>query len=708
MATIVLNKTTFLNAPITVESLSGVTFGNESRSHKFVISCMQNGELVNLTGSVSARFIRSNGTTILLAGSDYATIEDGKAVVTLHQDCYNVPGRFQLAIFNTNTSEQTTACIYACVGTVQRTQSGELIDSGEAVPDITELIAQMEACEQATTNANTATSNANTATAAANAAAEAASTAGESKFVRYDAAQTLTDTQKGTALGNIGGASADGLELITGAKYYGPDAFTPRKAYNTSGDTVDITSPVTNANWVSLILDCSAGDWFTIWGKGGASYRLWAFADENGNILTKADSNKEALTTPDVIQAPAGAAKLVINCGIAQTYKAFSGMPIGVLRDMLVDMIPAVDATLAVQGDAADAKAAGDAITALDVKVDDAFDKMLDNGLFIFKEHTGYLKSDGTYYGTANHSISTEKSRCYPGDTYEYTGKSTGAAVACLFYTNDTIVGNQIYGGDVTDQLITVPEGVTHIVFSSYAASDTDVVLKVRSVYSPVKNSPLFGKKINVFGDSYVRNHKGSVSDTWHYKIATKYGMTYRNYGINGNPMCLPKNVGGSDPMIWRYTTMDKDTDYVIVIGGTNDYNQQGQTYEEGGVQKSYDFAAFKSGLDILIPALQDHFKTKSSKIVFFTIWCKGDNDNPKNKAHGQKEFNDAIVEACNRYGIPVFDSWTQSGMTPYLSTFSAAYYQEPDDPEKPDTSHLNPAGHDRFMTIAEHFLLGV
>jgi len=151
---IVLNKTSFLDAPIQVESLHGVTFSNENKGHQFVISAMRGGELVALTGTVTAKFMRANNTTILLAGSGYAGIVDGKATVTLHQDCYNIPGRFQLAIFLTENGE--TSCIYACVGMVQRTQNGELIDSGDVVPSLEELLEKIQDCEDATTAANTA------------------------------------------------------------------------------------------------------------------------------------------------------------------------------------------------------------------------------------------------------------------------------------------------------------------------------------------------------------------------------------------------------------------------------------------------------------------------------------------------------------------------------------------------------------------------
>lgn len=189
MANIVINKTAFLDAPITVDSLHGMTFTNESGAHQFVISAMQGGNPLALTGGVSARFMRANNTTILLTGS----VTGGKAVITLHQDCYNVPGRFQLAIFNTVSG--TTTCIYAAIGTVQRTVAGELIDSGEAVPDISDLLAQIDACEQAT--------------AAANAAA--------TKAVRYDTAQTLTETQKAQARANVDGASVGDVNDLKSA-----------------------------------------------------------------------------------------------------------------------------------------------------------------------------------------------------------------------------------------------------------------------------------------------------------------------------------------------------------------------------------------------------------------------------------------------------------------------------------------------------------
>lgn len=194
-----IKKVMNLDNPIPEDSLNGYLFSNENKGHKFIISCTKGGELQALTGSVTVRFMRANNTTILLGqgGSDgrenYAQIVDGNAEVALHPDCYNVPGRFKISVFN--ISGDTVSCIYVGVGTVSRTQNGELIDSGEIVPSIDELVGYIDDCIAATENAEAAAEHA----------------------VRYDVAQTLTDTQKAQARTNIDASSQSDVDDLKSA-----------------------------------------------------------------------------------------------------------------------------------------------------------------------------------------------------------------------------------------------------------------------------------------------------------------------------------------------------------------------------------------------------------------------------------------------------------------------------------------------------------
>lgn len=153
---IVLHKTVSLDAPVRIESLAGGMFAGENQGHKFIIDCTQDAMPFPLLGDVSARFNRADGSGILISG-DAASIIDGEAVITLHQDCYNVPGRFQFYILNTVDGE--TTCIYACVGTVINTTAEPLIDSGTAVPSIDDIIAMYDAVREATAAAQEASGN---------------------------------------------------------------------------------------------------------------------------------------------------------------------------------------------------------------------------------------------------------------------------------------------------------------------------------------------------------------------------------------------------------------------------------------------------------------------------------------------------------------------------------------------------------------------
>lgn len=137
----VIEKTNNLDKTIPVEPI-GYLYTNETQAHQFIISCTRKGEKVRLTGSVTARFVTSQNTYFVVHGS----IVDGNAVITLHQDCYSIPGRFDLAIFVTSGTETTV--VYAAVGTVKKTDSEEGVITGEPLPTLDELLAVVRDAQQ--------------------------------------------------------------------------------------------------------------------------------------------------------------------------------------------------------------------------------------------------------------------------------------------------------------------------------------------------------------------------------------------------------------------------------------------------------------------------------------------------------------------------------------------------------------------------------
>lgn len=198
---------------------------------------------------------------------------------------------------------------------------------------------------------------------------------------------------------------------------------------------------------------------------------------------------------------------------------------------------------------------------------------------------------------------------------------------------------------------------------------------------------PLKGKKIAFIGDSYVRNHREPIENTWHYKFAKKHGMQYYNYGKNGNCITLDLKQWGI-AMYKRYTDMRPDLDYIVVIAGHNDASN--------GRLDSIGVDTFKKRLSILCQGLIERYP--KAQLFFFTPWtCNNFVGSPRQKVV------DAMLEVCGSYGIPVFDAARRSNIFATSETFRRIYFQGG---KGTDTAHLNSRGHDRFLPVAEQFLL--
>lgn len=99
--------------------------------------------------------------------------------------------------------------------------------------------------------------------------------------------------------------------------------FTTGKYIATSGTTVDITTLVTNGQFMCGVFDCSEGDYFTITGSAGSTPRLWCFIDSSGNSLEVAANGATGNET--IIRAPKNTVKLVVNFVAANTHELING-----------------------------------------------------------------------------------------------------------------------------------------------------------------------------------------------------------------------------------------------------------------------------------------------------------------------------------------------------------------------------------------------
>lgn len=121
-----------------IEDLRGAVFEAEQGAHTFEIYGVDaTGTQMPLTGTVTGTFMRPDNSDEPLTGS----ISGGVATLTLSPKCYQVPGRFGLTIFLTSGNSKT--CIYAAMGTVARTSTGNV--SPDTAVSAEALIARINA-----------------------------------------------------------------------------------------------------------------------------------------------------------------------------------------------------------------------------------------------------------------------------------------------------------------------------------------------------------------------------------------------------------------------------------------------------------------------------------------------------------------------------------------------------------------------------------
>ena len=147
-----------------VENMSGVTFTGENGGHKFIITATRGDTKVTLTGSVTGRFIRPDGTSVQLTQS-YAGIDTGgNAWVILPANCYTMAGPFGLVI--TYIESGTRTVIYSCTGYVRPGETSTVVDP-ENIINVDAILGIIDDCEKATTAATIASATAISAASAA-------------------------------------------------------------------------------------------------------------------------------------------------------------------------------------------------------------------------------------------------------------------------------------------------------------------------------------------------------------------------------------------------------------------------------------------------------------------------------------------------------------------------------------------------------------
>lgn len=257
----------------------------DAAADHFGIRVFRNGEPVSLTGvSVQGIFMPPQGSPIAITSGNI--VSENEAEVVLPQACYNYDGQFTLSIKLVDATNAVTGTMRIVDGMVDNTHASGTVAPTDTVPTYQEILAVYAQLLEDVTD--------------------------------YESVVATQDAK----IDDLKSALNDSIEKLFGAEIIP----LTQGAYVAVNPSPLSFTPVSNSLFSYAVVECQAGDIFTINGLGGGSYQtsLYAFAKANGQRLLISSTNQ--LAYREVIVAPTDAERLVINIKNATDF-CYKGIP---------------------------------------------------------------------------------------------------------------------------------------------------------------------------------------------------------------------------------------------------------------------------------------------------------------------------------------------------------------------------------------------
>ena len=296
----------------------------------------------------------------------------------------------------------------------------------------------------------------------------------------------------------------------------------------------------------------------------------------------------------------------------------------------------------------------------------------LENGIYKYKAttyHSGYLnRSGGFAVSDEYHCLVTEKIMVKPGDRFNYTGIGRSSAMSWIFFNGETIVGTGQHNGTT---VVTIPENVTSVIFSSMDDAVNSLVLQVYSADENLwcselenrinnletkapSNDFLRGKVWYACGDSFTyqgysatdpENHKFTDEPykgremVYPFFIGRRTGINVTNLARGGMTMAK-KNDDDTNNFMQVYQNIGEDADYITIKLGINDLNYDSPIGDINSTDITTFYGAYNTALTWI---LTNRPRAKVGIIV----------------TNGTSEaIAEATKQIAKKYGIPTLNMY--------------------------------------------------
>ena len=164
-----IERTVDIDRGVQLTPMNQLFAASDEGAHTLRVSVLASGQPLALTGAgIFGYFVRADEETVVVRGTAAGHV----ATLVLPESCYAAPGRFSLIVKATFGGERTA--IFWGDGFVTRASTDVIVDPGNEIPSLEELLARVAELERATEAADGAAGVANAAAAESRDAAQAA------------------------------------------------------------------------------------------------------------------------------------------------------------------------------------------------------------------------------------------------------------------------------------------------------------------------------------------------------------------------------------------------------------------------------------------------------------------------------------------------------------------------------------------------------
>ena len=339
----------------------------------------------------------------------------------------------------------------------------------------------------------------------------------------------------------------------------------------------------------------------------------------------------------------------------------------------------------------------------------------------------GFLKV--TNVRETSGGVGTEAIPVSAGDKFKISGRVGGTIYLYILLNSSNNVVSFFptsgvpYGTTYTDELLTIPEGVSSIIVNSTGASyikiekqmigkinndyldttfiDNKIEEEVESKITETDLNKLYQKTAIFAGDSICHGTSVGVDDPtygygWAGRIGIKNNMTWKNYGLSGAVMA--SGITGKHSILDDVPTMFAEypnADYIIFEGGVNDVFAEGETLGEitSDYTDNFQINTYCGALEKLFYTALTNWTGK--KIGFIIPHKMG-------SVSGISQMNvyhEKARDICKKWSIPFIDLFNISTLNSNIPAVKSALFAPN------DTWHLSSAGYEVITPKIEAWL---